>query len=163
MRSVAMEYPQDEVARNLDDEYFFGKDLLVCPLTLEDGTSREVYLPEGTWYNFFTGEKIEGGRRLVLEADWNEMLVFAREGALVPLAKPVQCVTEYTMFEITVKNYGKPTGSCKLYEDDFVSFNYEKDGSKKEIIITADENGNFIASGAKTSTKYHFLNCIVKD
>ena len=51
--AVVMEYPQDEAARNLDDEYFFGKDLLVCPLTLEDGTSREVYLPEGNWYNFF--------------------------------------------------------------------------------------------------------------
>ena len=44
VRAVAMEYPADEAVRNLDDEYFFGKDLLVCPLTLEDGTSREVYL-----------------------------------------------------------------------------------------------------------------------
>ena len=99
----------------------------------------------------------------MLEADWNEMLVFAREGALVPLAKPVQCVTEYTMFEITVKNYGKPTGSCKLYEDDFVSFNYGSLAAKKQINVIVGDNGEFIASGAKSSTKYHFLNCIVKD
>ena len=45
-----MEYPQDEAARNLDDEYFFGNDLSLCPLTLEDGTEREVYLPDGIWY-----------------------------------------------------------------------------------------------------------------
>ena len=158
-----MEYPQDEAARNLDDEYFFGKDLLVCPLTLEDGTSREVYLPEGNWYNFFTGEKIEGGRRLVLEADWNEMLVFARDGALIPVAEPVMCVKEDTVFDITVKSFGNPTGSFVLYEDDFVSFNYESLAAKKQICITANSSGEFIASGAKTSTKYHFLNCIVKD
>ena len=162
--AVVMEYPQDEAARNLDDEYFFGKDLLVCPLTLEDGTSREVYLPEGNWYNFFTGEKIEGGRRLVLEADWNEMLVFARDGALVPVAEPVICVTEDTVFNITVKSFGtNKTGSCVLYEDDFVSFNYESLVAKKQINVTVGDNGKFIVAGAKTSTKYHFLNCIVKD
>ena len=164
VRAVVMEYPQDEAARNLDDEYFFGKDLLVCPLTLEDGTSREIYLPEGTWYNFFTGEKIEGGRRLVLEADWNEMLVFVRDGALVPVAEPVICVTEDTVFNITVKSFGtNKTGSCVLYEDDFVSFNYESLVAKKQINVTVGDNGKFIVSGAKTSTKYHFLNCIVKD
>ena len=183
VRAVAMEYPQDEAARNLDDEYFFGKDLLVCPLTLEDGTSREVYLPEGTWYNFFTGEKIEGGRKLVLEADWNEMLVFARDGALIPVAAPVMCVKEDTVFDITVKSFGEnPTGSCVLYEDDFISYDYENahdsesahdseraqndsnpSAAKKQICITVDDNGTFIVSGAKTSTKYHFLNCIVKD
>lgn len=164
VRAVVMEYPQDEAARNLDDEYFFGKDLLVCPLTLEDGTSREVYLPEGNWYNFFTGEKIEGGRKLVMEADWNEMLVFARDGALVPVAEPVICVTEDTVFNITVKSFGtNKTGSCVLYEDDFVSFNYESLAAKKQINVTVGDNGKFIVSGAKTSTKYHFLNCIVKD
>lgn len=50
-----------------------------------------------------------------------------------------------------------------LYEDDFVSFNYESLVAKKQINVTVGDNGKFIVSGAKTSTKYHFLNCIVKD
>ena len=146
----------------MDDEYFFGKDLLVCPLTLEDGTSREVYLPDGIWYNFFTGESIEGGRRLVLQADWNEMLAFAREGAVIPVARPNLCITKDTVFEITVKSFGKP-GSCELYEDDFVSFDYENTTEKKTIRIVADDDGTITAYGAKTSKKYRFLNCIVTE
>ena len=106
MRAVAMEYPADEAVRNLDDEYFFGKDLLVCPLTLEDGTSREVYLPAGIWYNFFTGEKIEGGKNIIMQADWNEMLVFAREGVVILLAKPNLSITKDIVFEITIKKFG---------------------------------------------------------
>lgn len=51
----------------------------------------------------------------MLEADWNEMLVFARDGALVPVAEPVICVTEDTVFNITVKSFGtNKTGSCVL-------------------------------------------------
>ena len=74
------------------------------------------------------------------------------------------CVTEDTVFNITVKSFGtNKTGSCVLYEDDFVSFDYEKTGFENEIIIAADENGKFIANGAKSSIKYHFLNCIVKN
>ena len=115
-----MEYPADEAVRNLDDEYFFGKDLLVCPLTLEDGTSREVYLPAGIWYNFFTGEKIEGGKNIIMQADWNEMLVFAREGVVILLAKPNLSITKDIVFEITIKKFGK-SGSCELYEDDAIA------------------------------------------
>lgn len=91
-------------------------------------------------------------------------LFLLRDGALVPVAEPVICVTEDTVFNITVKSFGtNKTGSCVLYEDDFVSFNYESLVAKKQINVTVGDNGKFIVSGAKTSTKYHFLNCIVKD
>ena len=162
VRAVAMEYPADEAVRNLDDEYFFGKDLLVCPLTLEDGTSREVYLPAGIWYNFFTGEKIEGGKNIIMQADWNEMLVFAREGVVILLAKPNLSITKDIVFEITIKKFGK-SGSCELYEDDFVSFDYEKTAEKKKISIIADGDETIAVYGAKTSRKYCFLNATVKD
>ena len=51
---------------------------MVCPLTYEDGTSRSVYLPEGSWYDFFTGERTEGGRRVEVHAEYDKIPVFVK-------------------------------------------------------------------------------------
>lgn len=129
VRSLVFDDPEDIEARNIEDQYMFGDDLLICPLVAEDGTSREVYLPDGNWYNFFTKEKVAGGRRFTVHADDTEIPVYVREGAIVPLAKPVEYVGTDTVFEITVLAFGTPERDFVLYEDDFVSFDYEKEQS----------------------------------
>lgn len=101
--------------------------MLVCPLTYEEGTTRKVYLPKGNWYDFFTGEQIEGGRELELHVEYNQIPVFVKEGAIIPLATPVDCVTKNTTFEMDIKVFGDADGEFYLYEDDFDSFVYEKE------------------------------------
>ncbi len=147
VRALVMDYPEDEAARTVDDEYMFGESMLVCPLTYEDGTSRKGYLPEGTWYNFFTGEKTAGGRETEIKADYDQIPVFVREGAIIPLAKPVPCVKRDTVFEMEVRTFGEADGSFVLYSDDFESFAYEKEQGKVTLEKHPGEEWKVVQEG----------------
>lgn len=86
IRPLCLEYPDDPVALDVDDEYLFGREILVAPV-FDDGTdavTRDIYLPEGVWYDFFTDERFEGPTRLRRSVTLDEMPVFVREGAVIP-------------------------------------------------------------------------------
>ncbi len=126
IRALVMDYPKDMTVRMIDDEYMFGESMLVCPFTYEEGTKKEIYLPDGIWYDFFTKEKIQGGCYIEVEAAYDKIPVFVKKGSIIPLAKPVQCVKEDTVFEMDILIFGDADSRFCLYEDDFVSFDYEK-------------------------------------
>lgn len=148
-----MEYPDDPQVRNIDDEYFFGKDMVVCPITMVQKGEREAYLPDGKWYDLFSDEEIAGGKKFHIKADVEKIPVYVRDGAVVPFAEPVQCVREDTVFHMHVRHYGKKAGSFVLYEDDFTSYGYEVDGFRK-IRILVDETGKTDLSGMENCIKY---------
>lgn len=75
----------------------------------------------------FTGEKIVGGEKENIHADYDKIPVYVRNSAIVPIAKPVQCVKSDTVFELDVHTYGGGEGSFNLYEDDFETYSYEED------------------------------------
>ena len=62
MRPLVMDWREDVEAQNTGDEYLFGPAILVSPVTTEGATTRTVYLPKAKWYDFWTGEKVEGGK-----------------------------------------------------------------------------------------------------
>ena len=116
VRALVCDYSRDKNTYNIWDEYLFGDDMIVAPMT-EKEKEREVYLPVGTWYNFFTGEKIEGGNKFTVKTD--DIPVFVKEGTILPLARPVQYITRDTQFEITLNLYGDTSNTqTKLIEDD---------------------------------------------
>lgn len=156
IRALVLDYPEDMEVRMVDDEYLFGESLLVCPLTYEDATDRSVYLPEGDWYDFFTEEKLEGGRRLDVHADYNKIPVFIKEGSILPLAEPVMHVDNDTVFEMTVKIFGEADGSFILYEDDFDTFDFEE---KQNRIIIEKHPGSelMIRPESGEMSKYRFI------
>ncbi len=126
--------------RNLDDEYLLGDDLLVAPMTLEDGTERKVYLPRGKWHDFWKDAVYEGGREHLVHAEYDRIPVFVRENCILPLAEPVEAVGKDKVFTIHPKVYGTGGEGCVLYEDDFETFNYEK-GCQNEVRITRNRDG----------------------
>lgn len=156
IRPLCMEYPHDLQVRNIDDEYFFGKDMVVCPLTAAQKGEREGYLPGGTWYDLFSGEEIAGGRQFHISADVEKIPVYVRDGAVVPFAEPVQCVREDTVFRMHVKHFGKKAGSFVLYEDDFATYDHEKKGFGR-IQISVDETGKMHVSGMEECFRYVLL------
>ena len=84
MRSMAYEFPEDEIAAEYEFQYMFGRSLLVAPVTTPNAKRVEVYLPDGIWYNFFNGERYEGGvHKIPVEID--EIPVFVREGTIIPV------------------------------------------------------------------------------
>ncbi|MEV4009785.1 alpha-xylosidase [Nonomuraea angiospora] len=84
MRPMAMEFPGDRNAAHLDTQYMLGPDLLVAPVFTPDGTV-ELYLPDGTWTNYLTGERVEGGRWRTERHGFTSMPIYVREGAVLPI------------------------------------------------------------------------------
>lgn len=156
VRALVMDYPEDLNVRMVDDEYLFGESMLICPLTYEEGTARTIYLPQGKWYDFFTGKMTEGGKTMEVHAAYHEIPVFVKEGAVIPLAKPVPYVGKDTVFEMTVKTFGEADAAFVLYDDDFETFEYEKKQSR--IVIEKHPGRNLIIKREKEDgSKYHFV------
>lgn len=86
MRAMLLDYQRDSRVIPLWDQYMFGRDLLVAPIIREGETAREVYLPEGRWWHLFENRWYEGGRTHQVAAALEEIPVFLREGAALPLA-----------------------------------------------------------------------------
>ncbi len=82
MRALVLNYQNDQRAREAKDEYMFGPDFLVAPVT-DAGTSRPVYLPAGDWVNYWTGSQVTGGRTLVVDAPVETIPVYVRAGAVI--------------------------------------------------------------------------------
>jgi Alpha-glucosidases, family 31 of glycosyl hydrolases len=86
MRPLFYDFPKDQAAWDVEDEYMFGPDLLVAPVTTEGARERDLYLPAGSrWTNAFTGECFEGGRRIAVAAPLEEIPLFLRDGAQLPI------------------------------------------------------------------------------
>ena len=85
LRALLFHHPHDRQCWHIDDEYYFGSEFLVCPV-MNSENKRDIYLPEGLWVNFFTGERLEGGRWYYgVEVPLDQMPVFARPGALIKM------------------------------------------------------------------------------
>lgn len=84
MRSMAYAFPEDKAAAEYEFQYMFGRNMLVAPVTTPNAKKIEVYLPEGIWYDFFTGDRYEGGT-YVIPAAVDEIPVFVRAGTIIPV------------------------------------------------------------------------------
>lgn len=126
MRALWLHYPDDPVAVARDDEYLWGRDVLVAPVFEKAATSRRVYLPRGSWYDFWTGERAEGGREIARDVDLETMPLYVRAGAILPLGPVKQYTSEKVDAPLSVTIYPGADGSFLLYEDDGKSFNYRK-------------------------------------
>ena len=85
VRALIFHHPNDRQCWHIDDEYYFGSEFLVCPV-INGENKRDIYLPEGLWVNFFTGERLEGGRWYYgVEIPLDQMPVFVRPGALIKM------------------------------------------------------------------------------
>ena len=95
LRALIFHHLEDKLCWHIDDEYYFGDDFLVAPV-MNSENRRDVYLPEGKWVNFFTGERYEGGQWLKnLEIPLEEMPVYVRENASISVYnKEVDCTDE---------------------------------------------------------------------
>jgi alpha-glucosidase/alpha-D-xyloside xylohydrolase len=124
IRALWLHYPDDPAAVARGDEYLWGRDILVAPVTEKGARSRRLYLPRGTWYDFWTEEKVEGGREVDRPVDLETMPVYVRAGAVLPLGPVKQFTGEAVDDPLTLQVYPGANGSLMLYDDDGVSFGY---------------------------------------
>ncbi|HYL84716.1 MAG TPA: TIM-barrel domain-containing protein [Candidatus Angelobacter sp.] len=126
MRALWLHYREDAVAVARDDEYLWGRDMLVAPVVESGATSRKIYLPRGAWHDFWTNERHEGGREISREVNLETMPLYVRAGAILPLGPVKQYVSEKVDQAMTIAIYPGADGSFLLYEDDGKSFDYRK-------------------------------------
>ena len=126
MRALWLHYPDDPKAVERDDEYLWGRDLLVGPVVEKGATSRQIYLPRGEWYDFWTRERQEGGREITREVDLETMPLYVRAGAILPRGPVKQHTGEAPTGLLSISIYPGQDGSFLLYEDDGKSFDYRK-------------------------------------
>lgn len=139
-RPVVMDYPQDERFWENDDCYMMGDSLLVAPLMSGAGTEekgRNVCLPQGRWFEFWTGDCYEGGRSYWLETE--NIPVFVKENSILPLAEETDMPGKDTVFHLEVRLYGKDPKTFCLLEDDGESFAYAR-GGQRQIFISKSDN-----------------------
>ena len=126
MRALWLHYPDDPAAVARGDEYLWGRDILVAPVVQKGATERKLYLPKGTWYDFWTNEKHEGGREITRKVDLEVLPLYVRAGAIVPMGPLKQYTAEQVEGPLELAVYPGADGTFLLYEDDGTSFNYRK-------------------------------------
>lgn len=145
-RPLVMEYPDDEQVRNISDQYLIGDGLMAAPL-YENKSSRKVFFPEGTWYDFNTNQKYEGNRTYEITTAFDQLPLYVRQGTLLPLAKPVNSVEAQTVFELHCRVYGASAATAQLFEDDGISYDFER--GKGNIVTLKAEKGKVKLSRTK--------------
>jgi alpha-glucosidase/alpha-D-xyloside xylohydrolase len=126
IRALWLHYPNDPAAVARGDQFLWGRDLLVSPVVEKGATSRRLYLPRGTWFDFWTDARLEGGREINREVDLETMPLHVRAGTVLPLAPVRQYVDQAVDEPLTLVVYPGADGSASIYEDDGRSFDYRK-------------------------------------
>lgn len=126
MRALWLHYPDDPEAARRGDEYLWGPNVLVAPVLEKGATSRGVYLPRGAWFDFWTDERIEGGREITRPVDLETIPLYMRAGSILPLGPVKQYVDQEVDQPLAITIYPGADASFLLYEDDGRSFNYRR-------------------------------------
>ncbi len=138
MSPLAYYFPEDKKAWDIKDQYLFGESIMVCPVVKYLARTREVYLPKGEWYNFWSGEKTTGGKSIESPAALDELPLYVKAGSIIPLGAKVQYATEPNDEPLRIRVYGGADGSFVLHLDDNESYEYEK-GAYSQVEFTYSE------------------------
>jgi alpha-glucosidase (family GH31 glycosyl hydrolase) len=126
MRALWLHFPDDPKAVACGDQYLWGKSMLVAPVVEKGATTRQVYLPPGGWYDFWTGARVEGADDVGRPVDLETMPLYVRAGSIVPLGPVKQFTAEQVDESLSISIYPGADASFLLYEDDGASFEYRK-------------------------------------
>jgi alpha-D-xyloside xylohydrolase len=149
MRPLVMDFRDDERAREIGDQFLFGSAILVSPVTEPGATTRRLYLPPTSWYDFWTGATVEGGRAVDAPAPLERIPLYVRAGSILPLGPDVQYAAEHPADPIEIRVYRGASGNFTLYEDENDNYNYEK-GAYSIIPISWDEGSKTLTIGERT-------------
>ena len=164
MRGLVMDFNGDREIYNIKDQWMFGPALMACPVGYYKARNRSVYFPKQSgWYDLYSGEKIIdaedtshlspltsplSSRRLVVDAPYERIPVFVREGSIIPYGPEMQYSDERPADDITLYVYAGSNGSFQLYEDEGTNYNYEK-GKYATIDITYDDAAKTLTFGKR--------------
>ena len=153
MRLLAFDYRQDEEALNIKDQYLFGKNILVCPVThpmyygvnskkIENPiTTRRVYLPAGNdWFDFYTMERFTGGAWIDVPLSLDKIPLFVKAGSIIPMTDSVRNTAQSGKMPVHYRVFPGANAAYTLYEDAGDGYAYERGEFKKTEVFWDEEN-----------------------
>jgi alpha-D-xyloside xylohydrolase len=165
-RNLVMDFRSDSKVKDIGNQFMFGPAFMVSPVTTSGATSRSVYLPDDTWYDFWTGATVKGGASINASAPLSKIPLHIRAGSIVPMGPDIQYATERAD-TIELRIYPGADGSFTIYEDEGDSYNYETGkyatipimylDEAKKVIIGA-RNGSFTGMDEKKVFNIVFVN-----
>jgi alpha-D-xyloside xylohydrolase len=149
-RPLLMDWRMDHKVWSIGDEYMFGPAFLVSPVWKEGARKREVYLPEAAaWYDFWTGEEVQGKQDLEVDAPLEKLPLFMRAGSIVPLGPEIEYAGQKPSDPIELRVYRGSDGEFNFYEDEGDSYRYEK-GAYATIPIKWNDTTQTLTIGERT-------------
>jgi alpha-glucosidase (family GH31 glycosyl hydrolase) len=168
-RPMYYDYPKNENAYAFKYQYMYGDQLLFAPVYESVGADlivdQDVWLPEGTWYQWSTGERFEGGKVIQKNYMLHELPLFVKEGSIIPMYPKISNLQELPN-QLQLKVFPGKKGTFDLYEDNGDNENYKAAAfSMTKITQAENENvktitiqpakGNY--EGMSTSRSYEIL------
>jgi len=152
MRALFMDFPNDPAVLDLKDEYMFGPAFLVAPVVEQGATGRKVYLPAGSdWYDYWTNQRIAGGRWIDAAAPIDTLPLFVRAGSIVPMGAPILS-TDQPQAIASVRVYPGADGSFSLFSDDGKTYAYEREKGSVTVLKWDDHAHRLTHEGPWAST-----------
>lgn len=141
--------------KDVSDQYMFGDCLLVAPMFVGQ-KSREVILPKGNWYDFYTGRLAGGGEVITVNASRHKIPLYVKEGGIIPMIPEVNCISKMTPpTPLEIRCYGKDTSSTRLYDDDGETYDFENGAyCWMDISVDKDTDGQLVGSVSKPIGSY---------
>ncbi len=188
MRALVMDFANDKKALDINDQFMFGRSLLVAPVTERQYAkstgvngkdtiytpdysvtrSKQVYLPAGTaWIDFWTGTQHTGGQTIAKETPLNIVPLYVKAGSILPMGPEVQYATEKKWDDLELRIYPGADGEFVLYEDENDNYNYERGqyseirfnwNDKKKQLTITDRSGQFPGMLEKRSFRMVIVN-----
>ena len=151
MRGLPMDFPDDPKVRDMSDQWLFGPALMPCPVYEYKARSRSVYFPKGCWYDFYTGFYVTGGQSLEAAAPYTRMPLYVRAGSIIPFGPAMEWCDEKPADAIRLYVYAGADADFTLYEDDGLTYAYEK-GAFSTIPIHWDDASRTLTIGERAGS-----------
>lgn len=146
MRPMIVAFQDDPRFLNLTSQWMLGRELLCAPVLEQGATRRRVLLPEGRWYDFWTGKKHAGGGEIELSVTTDSIPLFVRAGSILPLGPVMQYSTEKPVDPLEIRVYPGADASFSLYEDDGLTVAAER-GEFSRILFDWDDRKGRLTIG----------------
>jgi alpha-D-xyloside xylohydrolase len=151
--------------KEMKDQFIVGENLLVAPM-FDGETERQVTLPKGKWFDFYTGKLVGKGEVITVRPGLGQIPVFVRDGGIVPLYPVIDSLTEEKL-PLEIRHYGEKSSTYNLYDDDGTTYNYLKgEFTRLKLEVSVDGQGKksgkvSIPKGAKVWSfkqfDFHFM------
>ncbi len=160
MRPLVYHYEKEEAARSCNDEFMIGESILAAPVVVQGMTKRMVYLPKGTWFDYWTKEKHVGPSWIIKDAPLDVCPMYIKAGSIIPIMEEMAYVGEKEQEILTIEAYAGE-GSYDHYLDDGEGFAY-REGKYHQYHFTMDKDGNVTTEIVKDGYNKPYREIVVK-